>query len=290
MPAASPKSTSSAAGTPPRPALEKDDPSAHWALDLLAFSNVLPAAIAATLTWNSSVLQAAERSFHWAGLAAAGTFIVYGIDRLRDLSRDRLSSPQRTRFIEARLRSYKLTIGAAALVLACLILITPNNAIALLASIGLVGLLHRRLKQIALLKTVYVYFAWTAICVGIPALAAAREPEFALQSTIWLAWILFAAFVANLIASNVRDGDAAFGARWAPRPLAIARLAAYIGIALALLAPGDLVSLVWIPALEALALAFYRPTEHYGLIIVDGALLVGAALSLLHRSIYFPGT
>ena len=231
------------------------------------------------------MLQAPERPFPGVGLAAAGSFCGDSIDRLLYLSRDGWSAPKRTRFIEAGLRSYKLIIGAAALVLACLILITPINAIALLGSIGLVGLLHRRLKQIAMLKTVYVSFAWTAICVGIPALAAAREPKFAIQSTIWLAWILFAAFVANLIASNVRDGDAAFEAGWAPRPLAIARLAAYIGLALPLLAPGDLACLVWIPALVALALAFYRPTEHYGQLAVDGALLVGALATLLHSAL-----
>jgi len=261
----------------------------RFGLDLLAFSNLLPAAIAAILTWNSSAIQAADRPLQWAGLASAGTFIVYGVDRLRDLSRDRLSSPRRTRFIEAHLRTLKLTLTAAALAFSCLLLNTPINALVLLGLIGIVGLLHRRLKQIATLKTLYVSIAWTAICVGIPALAAASKPEFAFESTIWLGWILFSAFVANLIASSVRDGDAARIGRWAPRPLALARLAAYIGIALAILAPDELTSLLWIPTLEALALAFYRPTEHYGLIVVDGALLVGAALSILHRSLFIPG-
>ena len=38
--------------------------------------------------------------------------------------------------------------------------------------------------------------------------------------------------------------------------------------------------LAWVPACVALALVGFRPTERYGLVAVDGALLLGGAAAL----------
>ena len=49
------------------------------------------------------------------GLAAAGTLVVYNIDRLRDVDRDRLTCPARTRFVER----WRSALTALTLLAAC---------------------------------------------------------------------------------------------------------------------------------------------------------------------------
>ena len=49
--------------------------------------------------------------------------------------------------------------------------------------------------------------------------------------------------------------------------------------------PGALTPLVWIPTAELVALAFFRPTERYGHLAVDGALLAGALATLVHQAL-----
>ena len=67
--------------------------------------------------------------------------------------------------------------------------------------------------------------------------------------------------------------------------LIFARIIALAGLALALAGPATFVALAWIPAFELIALGFFRPTEHYGHLGVDGALLVGALASLVHQAL-----
>lgn len=247
--------------------------------DGLAFSNLLPAAIAFALAWISSHTLSAPTPTTWSALAASGAFVVYGVDRLRDVVPDRLTSPRRTQFIERNLRTFRAAIGLAAGILGTCMISAPLCVIGLCATVGTIGLLHRRLKRFAALKTLYVSIAWTAICVGIPWITArvGEEPTPA----CWLAAILFSAFVANLIASNLRDDEAQSPWNARIRPLMLARAAAALGLALAILAPSELHSLAFIPLAELLALAFYRPTETYGHLAVDGALLLGALPALV---------
>ena len=214
-------------------------------------------------------------------MAATGTFIIYNLDRLRDIDRDRATSPLRTAFVLRNLRVLYVAVGIVAIGFLTALLAAPPAIILLCTAIGLVGLFHRRLKESAALKTAYVSTAWVAACVGIPWIASGRT-----SPGPWLASILFASLTANLIASNLRDSESEVEeksthsgrapALWAARAMTI------LAIAVTLAAPASLHPLVWIPVCEGLALAYFRPTERYGHIVVDGSLLVGAGITWIH--------
>jgi hypothetical protein len=85
---------------------------------------------------------------------------------------------------------------------------------------------------------------------------------------------------ANVIASNLRDDEAMF-ARFGERaPLRIASGCAVISAGIALVAPSTLRPLLLLPLLTLAAFARFRKGEIYGLVVVDGALLLGALLAL----------
>jgi hypothetical protein len=97
----------------------------------------------------------------------------------------------------------------------------------------------------------------------------------------WVAAIVAATVLSNVIASNLRDREAPAAVRFGARvPIRLARGLALAAAALAFLAPGGARSLAPIPLATLAALASFRPTELYGFIAVDGALLAGALLSL----------
>ena len=254
-------------------------PRATSLADRLAFSLWLPAAIAAALTAAVGRLVAAEELGRWAVLTASGSFVIYGIDRLRDLARDRRTSPRRTAFIERNRTAFAIALAIAGLLFVLAAAGSPPATLTLCGIFGSVGLLHRRLKRLPALKSVYVSIAWTGICVGLPWVAA---PEATSREALALTAILFPTFWANLVASNLRDDEAALG----PAPaLGLARGALVLALCMSWLAPGDFAPLAWVPALELLALARFRPTEHYGHLAVDGALLAGGLGTVVHASL-----
>ena len=247
--------------------------------DRLAFTSWLPAGVAAALTTAVGVVVGADDTLRLAVLTASGTFVVYALDRLRDFDRDRHTSPRRTAFIERNQRVFRVAVLVAALALVVSALHTPPTSLVLCASLGGLGLLHRRLKHAAALKSLYVSVAWTGICVGLPWLAAPNAPP---NEAAAVTALLFPTFWANLVASNLRDDEAAI----APgRALTLARGALLLALAAAAFVPPSLAALAWVPAFELLALARFRPTEHYGHLAVDGALLAGGLATLAHVAI-----
>ena len=149
----------------------------------------------------------------------------------------------------------------------------------LCAVLGGAGVLHRRLKHIGQAKTLYVSLAWTGVCVGLPwlGLAGPHEPKTGLG----LAALLFPAFAANLVASNLRDDETHWLRDRPAAALHVARALAVAGLVAALLGPAETRPFAWIPAALAVALAAYRPTEHYGHLAVDGALLLGTLVTTI---------
>ena len=213
-----------------------------------------------------------------------GVLVVYGVDRLRDLDRDRSTSPARSAFV-ARHRARLVTLyGAAALVGAGAALALPRPAWALAAVAGGLGLLHRRLKHVPLLKTGYVTLAWVVVTVGIPACthpsATARAGSGSLAA---VALVVGAAIAANLVVSNLRDGEsgAAFVGPQTALRVALGCCAAAGLLALA----ADEAGLAAIPAVQAAAIVGLArgpaDPERYGLLQIDGALTAGAVLSLV---------
>ncbi len=246
----------------------------------------MAAAIAGSLSLIASRILQAPDSGSWAFLAASGTFIIYGLDRLRDIDRDRVTSPLRTAFVVRNRRQLYIAVGLAAIGFVATLLAAPAKVILLCLAIGLVGLLHRRLKEVAALKAAYVSLAWVMACMGMPWLVSERGAEGP-----WLASILFASLAANLIASNLREEEGDGGGtnevvlRRATAILWLARGMTVLAIVLTLTAPSPLHALVWIPLCEGLALACFRPSERYHEIAVDGGLLVGAIVTAIHLGV-----
>ena len=245
-------------------------------LELLAYTSLWVAAAAGALCAAAGRALGAEPAPATLAIAAAGTLFVYNVDRLRDVERDRATSPRRTAFVERWRGALVALAGAAALAAAGLALVAAPRAIALLAPVAVLGLAHRRLKRFAWWKPFYVSAAWTAVVVGLPAVTAER-----VRNLPWVAAIVAAAILANVIASNLRDREAPAAARFGARvPIRLARGLALAAAAIALAAPDGARALAPIPLATLAALAAFRPTELYGFIAVDGALLVGALLAL----------
>ena len=64
-------------------------------VDVAAYSGAIAAGVAGTLAVAVSLALDIPIRFASIGLAICGTSVVYNIDRLRDLERDRVSSPRR---------------------------------------------------------------------------------------------------------------------------------------------------------------------------------------------------
>lgn len=208
-------------------------------------------------------------------LVFCGTLVIYNVDRLRDLERDRTTSPLRSAFVTAH-RGELIGLAAAAAVASIpLGLLAGTGAIALLAPVLAAGLLHRRLKRFGWWKPWYVSGAWTAVVVGLPAVVATAPEHVA-----WIAALVGTTLAANVIASNLRD-DEAVSARFGRRaPLHIASGCALLSTGIALAAPPALRPLLLLPLLTLASLVRFHKGELYGLVVVDGALLLGALLAL----------
>ncbi|MEZ4282529.1 MAG: hypothetical protein R3F21_23250 [Myxococcota bacterium] len=250
----------------------------------IAYSSVLAALVGGAMTWAVGQALASPRVAHDAALVACGAFLVYGLDRLRDLDRDRLSAPRRTAFIVRHRSQLANAAGVAGLVLCVLFAAAPGPKIALCVAVGAVGFLHRRLKQAVGFKIAYVAAAWTVACVGLPWLGRSEPGQAAAGELGWSLLFVGTAVTANLIASNLREGKR-IAPGWPPgRMLLAARGIAITSASLAGFAPESVAPLAWIPAAEVLALGFFRGSERYGHLAVDGALLIGALAAVAHAS------
>ncbi len=248
-------------------------------LDALAFSSLLVAAAAAALAAAAGSVLTGRSQPLPAALAFAGTLLVYNLDRLRDLERDRASTPLRADFVAANRRAL---LGLAAVggvvcvpLLGSLVLRVGATPVLWLTPALVLGLLHRRIKHVPLLKPLYITTAWLLVVVALPAVAGGAAREGA-----WVTAILAPAIFANAIASNVRDREAG-AARYGPRlPLRVARLLAGLGCAAGVLAPAAARPLAAVAFATLAALVAFRDGERYGLLVVDGALLAGALVAL----------
>jgi hypothetical protein len=240
-------------------------------LEFLAFTSLWVAAAAAALCAAAGRALDVETDVGTLALAAAGTLVVYNVDRLRDTANDQRTAPSRTAFVE-RWRSPLVVLAAgAALAAAALAWRAGPDVLLVLFPVAALGLLHRRLKRFAWWKPFYVSGAWAAVVVGLPAVRAEHPKHL-----VWVSLIVATTVLANVIASNLRD-DEAPSARFGPRvPLRLARGLAGAALGLALVAPEAVRPLVLVPLATLAALAPFHPGELYGLVAVDGALLFGA--------------
>ncbi len=258
--------------------------SARNGVDALAFSSLLPAAAAAALLGAAAAALNVPTPWTSLGIATAGTLVVYNVDRLRDVARDRVTAPLRSSFVERHRRRLQLLTLAAAVVCAACAAGLPQTARVLCGALFAAGLLHRRLKRHELLKRVYVTAAWVAVTAGLPSLAAfSPSSPSSLRGVGWLIAVYTAAIASNVLASSLRGSDRA--AVPAESLLMLARTIAALGALLAVFAPPGIRPLVWVPLAQLAGLAAFQPSERYGLVVIDGALALGALVSLASRSL-----
>jgi len=146
-------------------------------IDPLLFSSVWMALAAGALTIAASGAMQIPVSPAAPGLVFFGILLVYNLDRLRDVERDRATSPERSRFIASHRRGlWALTVSSAAGA-SCILLTAPTRVwIIALGALGL-GFGHRRLKQLPYLKESYLTAAWLAgIVLGIGVCLLAPAP------------------------------------------------------------------------------------------------------------------
>jgi 4-hydroxybenzoate polyprenyltransferase len=249
-------------------------------VDALLFSSLWVSAAAAALCAGASRAFGVAPAAGPLLVAFGGTLAVYNLDRLRDLARDRASAPARSAFVERHFGVLAgLAAGGAALGGLGAALAGPRALLPLAAALPL-ALAHRRLKRLWMAKALYVTAGWLLVVVGVP--AAAAEGGAPARAVAWVSLVVGLALLANAIASNVRDREAAAAVLGRDRALRIASGAAVASLAAALAAPAPARCLVGLAAAMLAAVLAFRPGERYGLAVVDGALLAGglAALAL----------
>lgn len=260
-------------------------------MDVLVFASFWPAGAAAALIAAVAAAFGSPPPVPALVLGFFGTFVVYNIDRLRDIERDRATTPARTAFVE-RHRS-ELAFGSALAAIFCALAaaMLPASISFLCAFVLMAGLLHRRIKHLAGWKTAYITFAWVAVCVGIPALLGGLSTRESLPTSIAIGMTI----AANLIVLNMHDQVG--GLARVPNNIAMG-LAVFLCAAATLACLGETSGvargLAPIPAFEALAVAGFasgraqRSRERYGLVVVDGALLIGAIVAALVMNTRLP--
>lgn len=245
-------------------------------LEPLAWSSVWVALAAGALAAAATRAMGASLPPEAFGLVVAGTFVIYNVDRLRDVAHDRATSPRRTAFVERHARALRAATVAGGVVAVGLALYVGLAAPLVLTPVAALGFGHRRMKHLAFAKSAYITLAWVCVVVVFPAVAGTGA-----HSVAWTALVIGAAIQANAIASNVRDLEGAVPRIGSGPALRLARIAAGLGIVLGLLSPDPVRPLVCIPAATALTLLRFDASEGYGLVVVDGALLVGSLAALV---------
>jgi hypothetical protein len=246
----------------------------RW-IDALAWSGLWLAVAAAALVAASSRAIGIDPAPVVMALAAGGTLAVYGTDRLRDRVRDRGTAPERAAFVERHRAAITFLAAAGGLAAAASALAAGPQVAALAALVAALGLLHRRLKRWTFAKPVYLTFAWTAVAVGLPAAYDAAALHRA-----WAAGVVATTILANVALSNLRDAEGLAGRFGRTRTLRVASAILTAGLAAAVLGPPTVRPLAVLPAAMAAAVWAFRPSERYGALAVDGALLAGAVLAL----------
>ena len=256
--------------------MAESDSTVMRGVDLFIFSGVCPASVAVALValCNKSLYPGISPMLGpTLALAGAGTFLVYTVDRLRDLARDRPSSPARTAFVERNRRVLTGLCVPAAAIAGIAALSEPLLAWLLLAIAFGLGLFHRRLKGHPAFGVLYVALAWVIVVVGLPVAHAPPGPLLS-SEVLSVACVVGLIVAANLVGSELREAE--------PASLNAGRLRSARLLALAGLFASSLGAWLLVPVAVAnlLALAFFRPSERYGLGVLDGAILLGALIGL----------
>jgi 4-hydroxybenzoate polyprenyltransferase len=245
-------------------------------LDALVFSGLWVSLAAPALVAAASRVFGDEPHPLALAYAFAGTFAIYGLDRLRDRESDVASAPIRSAFVARHRGALLYATIAAGLVAAACALALGWRGLALSAVAGGVGALHRKLKRVFPLKPLYIAAIWLLVVLGSASLTA-HPPASALA---WSAAILGAALYANAIAFTARDREGIVARVGRTQAMAAAVFWATLGsLAAFTAAPRALAPLGAVPIATLLTLVRFRWDERYAPFVVDGALIAGAVVA-----------
>jgi len=263
-------------------AIDGPGPIARAALEPLAHASLLAAGVAGTMV---AVVEAAlglPVDPATIALATCGTLVVYNIDHLRDIERDALLAPRRSAFVARHRRALVGLVAFSAAGSAASAAFVDPVAWGVCACVLALGLLHRRLKRVRGIKTLYLTVSWLAVVLGLPLAGIERGAWPPLDRLYWVVSIVGCSIVANLMASNLdrrrATEDPAHVSR--RRRLNSAIAVAGLGLGFAVVAPDALRGLAAIPFAEFVATVRYRDDELYVPVVIDGALLVGASVGI----------
>ncbi len=244
-------------------------------LDPLVYSSIWMASAAACLAFAAGKAMELPLPTRAGGLIFCGILLVYNLDRLRDLERDRLTSPRRSEFIARYRRLLWGLVLFSALGASLLLLEAPRTVQLIAVAVLLLGFAHRRIKRFAYFKELYLSAAWLVGILGLPASYATGAHHLA-----QCAWVLGPALLANDMAASIRDSEGISKKIGCAPALQLSRLIALVGVGVGFFAAESVQPLTAVPGLTALALFNYRPGEAYGFLAVDGALFAGALIAL----------
>lgn len=149
----------------------------------------------------------------------------------------------------------------------------PADGVAILAAVCVLALVHARLRELPWAKPLYIALAWIAVVVGLPWVLAGEGPVPGVALPVALA------IVANVLGCDAIDREAE-AARLRPVLVWwIARAVALAGVVVAWPAPGTA-----IPATLLLALLPWPASRRWAELGLDGALLVGAVVTVVRLS------
>jgi 4-hydroxybenzoate polyprenyltransferase len=265
-------------------------------LEALAFSSVLAAGVAGSLSLAAGFALADHCLPDAAALAFAGTLVIYNIDRLRDLERDGAASPRRSAFVHAHRRALVAVILLAATGASLLAWRMGGPALALCGAVLLPSLFHRRIKRHPVVKVGYVTAAWVAVTAGLPVVSALAESGQGGPMAVggglevgsagfWLGGALVAAIYGSAVGANLIASNVEYFRLIARGPTAIwgARGLAGAGVLIALAGPEATRQLVWIPLAQLAGILDTVDTERHRLLRIDGLLLLGALVPVCIR-------
>ena len=250
------------------------EPPIRSAIDALVWTSAWVAAAAAVLTGASSLALGHVPAPAVLVLAVAGTLVVYTIDRLRDVERDRATAPERSAFVSRHRRWLEIQTALAGAMAMAAAWAAGWRVVALSTGVAALGLFHRRLKRFAWAKPAYLTAAWTAVCAGFPAAHAGTW-----QGLAPVAIAVGATLQANVALSNLRDDEALAARLGRRRVLALAAFFLLVALAAAWLGGPATRPLAALPLAGIVPVLFFRPSERFGAIVVDGALVAGGSIA-----------
>jgi len=239
-------------------------------------ANFWIASAAATLQAAASLAMGLPISAPALGLVVAGVLVIYNLDRLRDVDRDRTTAPERSRFVQQHRFWLWILCGVSLLWATGLLLEAPLRVWLLVSTVGVLALAHRRLKRIGYAKEIYLTLAWVGGVVGLPTAFAPGT-----HAAMWASAALVPPLLANDIAASIQDREGLASLWGAPRAMTLARLLALFGLLATVAMPESIRPLCSVSATTLAALFWFREGEGYRMLVMDGALTAGALIALV---------